>query len=164
MAETWPDGEVTLRFEAFGTALDRNSAAVLAAVLAHEAVHFDQLVGPGWKSFGIDEAPAYEAELATAQRLGLPRSWTQSTESGMKAAKAQAFKERLFGGPSPFRSPEAEAAIKREFEAVADARQERDDRIYRLRAELADQRKWMAGLKKRWHYADLENIAFNACA
>lgn len=63
---TWEDGMVMVRLQAFKEARKDRNPGVLAALLQHEAVHFNDLVTTGWHTTEENELHAYEEALKTA--------------------------------------------------------------------------------------------------
>lgn len=167
---TWPDGAVTLTEEAFTT------PAMLAAVLLHETVHFEQRTTPG---VGDKLSPkqmefsAHMKMLATKDKLGLASSEVALIQTALAAAMSKPDGGAHFVGglpevkPEPVRSggddgflgairelqgvtDETRQAVRREREASESRRirekEERRRRVARWFEDRKRSRDYMWGL------------------
>jgi hypothetical protein len=141
MGVTWPDGETIILPGLFKQALKENDPGILAALLYHEAVHFNELVTRRWDTLQAGEVRAYDAELGQAAAFSLSQLQRQKATDERDANQAlldSGDPKKIF---QAYPVPEQEAWAKGQFDIHAAEQQKLKAEMDQFKADLLERRR-----------------------
>lgn len=95
-AATMDDGTVFLSLKVLQRAKQLHSPAVLAALIDHEAAHFENLVSKeGWRGFDLEQSRGYRREKDTGEIIGLEKIELERAEEWRNSFWARALPREL---------------------------------------------------------------------
>ncbi len=120
LGETWEDGTVIVLLKVFKDAQKAGNPGVVAAILQHEAVHFNDLVTTGWHTTEENERHAYEEGLKTAALFELDKTQIGFIErKKIEHSRTIWLNDHIPFGPalhSPFPNAAQEEQNRRDYE------------------------------------------------
>lgn len=121
-AVTWFDGQVDVMDGVLEDVLASRTPRVLAFLLHHESVHFDQLREGKWSTLNAREVAAYRVSIADAKRFGLSQIEIQGLRDHLSYNQRKLEKQRNGEEAYPLNLPPAkdQADNKIDWEKMVD--------------------------------------------
>lgn len=133
-ATTFDDGTVIISYRTLERCIETESPAFLAATLAHEAVHFNSLIGKGWSSHAANQLNAYIEEARVGTLIGLNEDDLNGAREKRNSYQYRVNEEQRLGQySSAYQTQDLSDAYKAEFAEI----QEKLRGISAKRDELA---------------------------
>lgn len=136
---TWFDGQVDIMDGVLERVAASRSPRLLAYLLHHESVHFDQLRSGQWSTLNAREVAAYQVSIADAKRFGLSQIEIQDLRAHLAYNQRKLEAQRAGSEPFPLNLPPApvQANIRSDWEAMIAG----ESRRIALSLNLAEERR-----------------------
>lgn len=142
---TWFDGRVDIMDGVLERVYTNRSPRLLAYLLHHESVHFDQLRNGNWSTLNEREVAAYKVSIADAKRFGLTKLEIKELEGLLAHNQLRLQRQRAGSQPVPpdFPGADDQEANRLDWEKLVAAESKR----IALTLNLAEERRLREGMR-----------------